>query len=167
MEKTAGAKGVSNGADQSWMFIIFAWVVLLTLIPSGLVMTLYPHNREQQLQELTLNSIYLNSPEKTFRNAYEDRKRDVVFVRNGQNWIYSMKEKQKGQPAVFYMAEVEAKAGRQPWLDEAYKSYTMTDKELKRLVELEKQVDGEHSDSAQPTPAAAVILEQRKIAAMK
>ena len=51
----------------------------------------------------------------------------------------------------------------QPWLDEAYKSYTLTEDELTKLVKLGRQFDEKHSVAGRPSAKAQEVLKQRHI----
>lgn len=90
----------------------------------------FPVYRSGQMEFLKENYTYLKDPEVNLKSLFRERNRKIAFV-NEQRKPSTPDE--KGQAAVIYMAEVEAKVGKQEWLDRAYQTYLLTSDELERL----------------------------------
>lgn len=132
MKKSAGV-GIS-GVELGFVgFFILMCVIAMGQIALSVVT---PLERKEDLSYLSANYTFLKSPEKTFKNILDDRKREVVFVDSRK--INTRATSSDAQPAVLYMAEVEAKIGRQAWLDKAYEGYVLTQEELGKLTALDR-----------------------------
>lgn len=136
MEKNKESQGDANVV---WVFLAIAiGLFAIFSIGSYFVHVTHPEDRENQLKYAVKTYPFLKEPQKGFKNLFEEKERSVVFIRNGLRVRYIDEEIGAGDVrlAILYAAEVEAKVGKQDWLDEAYKSYTLTRKEMGRLASL-------------------------------
>lgn len=151
--------------------------VLLVFLAIGMAFSMYavgrgvlnayaPEKREEQVKYAEKNYSFLKSPEKKFSSRFEDRKRRVVFVTkdNDSFKLVDNKVLEDQNLAVLYVAQVEAKAGRQDWLDEGYRSYAFTEEELAKVKALEKAHDEKERYQALKSVRPIEAKEERHVA---
>lgn len=115
-------------------FVCFALASIIALI-------LFPVKRNQQFEYVKENYQFLKSPPESYTSWFEKTDRRVVFIDKQKMATMASKERSlsRSKLAILYAAEIEAKFGKQEWLNEAYKSYALTEEELSRLIVMEAQ----------------------------
>ena len=114
------------------LILFFGALVILAMTTYRVVLPNLPMSRNDDLNYMAQNFSFLKPPQKKLDGIFEEVKRNIVVINDSRPG-----RRYETLPVVLYMAEVEAKVGRQDWLDEAYQTYAMTTKEWERLMKLE------------------------------
>ena len=143
-----------TGRVMQVVAVLFIMVMLALTIGREALNEYAPEKRAEQIEYATKNYSFLKGPSKAFDDRYDDRKRRVVFINSENNPIGKRdgEHLESQSLAVLYAAKVEAKVGRQEWLDKAYQSYALTREEFTRLKGLEEAYDEKQNYQALESP---------------
>ena len=119
--------------DRFQKFLLF---LIVCIVVTVIALFVFPFSRSNQLQFLKENYTFLKEPEINLNSIFTEKNRRIVFLGENDNPAYEYAQANKA--AVIYMAEVEARVGKQDWLNRAYQSYALTPDEWERLKVLDR-----------------------------